>query len=80
MLPVSAIQGEGLEGVWSTIAEYRTTMETAGLFVEKRRNQRDAWMWSYVEEELLQRCDTVWGRGGGGGGDARLGGRVYMLA
>lgn len=56
VLPVSSIQGEGLERVWSTIMEYKTAMETAGLFDEKRRSQRDAWVWSYVDEELLRRC------------------------
>ena len=55
VLPVSALQGEGLEGVWSTMMEYKTAMETVGLFDEKRRSQRDVWMWSYVEEELLKR-------------------------
>ena len=50
----SAMSGEGVDKVWSTMTEFRNIMEESGELENRRRNQHLRWMWSYVEERLVR--------------------------
>ena len=50
----SAVSGEGVDKVWSTMTEFRNIMEESGELENRRRNQHLRWMWSYVEEKLVR--------------------------
>ena len=50
----SAVSGEGVDKVWSTMTEFRNIMEGSGELENRRRNQHLRWMWSYVEERLVR--------------------------
>lgn len=50
----SAVSGEGVDKVWSTMTEFRNIMEESGELEDRRRNQHLRWMWSYVEERLVR--------------------------
>jgi LAO/AO transport system kinase len=56
---VSALHGEGIEGVWSMIESYRDTMQKSGEMATKRRLQANDWMWSLVMDGLREQfmCD-----------------------
>ena len=50
----SALTGEGIDEVWSLISEHRGALENSGQFASRRREQRLQWMWSFIEERLLE--------------------------
>jgi LAO/AO transport system kinase len=49
---VSAIEGLGLDEVWTSVERYRATLGPKGL-AARRAEQARAWMWSEVSETLL---------------------------
>jgi len=51
----SAMTGDGLEDLWELIQEHRAAAERDGRLAERRRQQRLRWMWSAIEERLMQR-------------------------
>ena len=51
VLEVSALEKQGLEGVWKAILKHREVLGEAGL-AARRAEQAKAWMWSEIEEEL----------------------------
>lgn len=50
----SGLKNNGLDSIWKQIQKHRTIMQDSGELTEKRRNQSHAWMWSMVEQQLLQ--------------------------
>lgn len=55
--PVQTCSGQhnlGLDDVWSEINRHRAAMEATGERRERRAGQRRRWMWSMVEDALLQ--------------------------
>ena len=50
---VSALTGDGIEALWALIEEHHAALEKSGDLKVLRRDQRERWMWSLVEEELL---------------------------
>jgi len=50
----SAVSGEGVQEVWSTMQKFKTVMEESGELESRRRNQHLRWMWGYVEERLIR--------------------------
>jgi LAO/AO transport system kinase len=55
VLTCSGLAGSGLDEVWAAVEEHRAALESdadEGL-AAKRRRQQLRWMWSLVEEELL---------------------------
>lgn len=52
VLPVSALERQGLGEVWAAIGKYRAIIGPAGL-AERRAAQAKAWMWSQIEENIL---------------------------
>ena len=53
VLALSARTGEGLPELWATIEEHRKTLEEAGDLEQRRQEQRHAWLWSVLEDRLL---------------------------
>jgi len=54
-LAVSATTGEGLALLWDTLVEHRAALARGGLLATRRAAQRVRWMWSLVEEGLMER-------------------------
>ena len=55
VLAVSAVEGSGLGELWESVAAHRRTLEQSGEFERMRREQRRQWMWSLIEDALLDR-------------------------
>lgn len=56
----SALQEEGVAGVWDTVEEFVRTMREAGEFEQKRKFQHKLWMWNHIDWELTQRLVLWW--------------------
>ena len=50
---MSAHTGDGIDELWSTIEEHRSVLEEAGALEAQRNAQAERWMWSLVEERLM---------------------------
>ncbi|MFW2403673.1 MAG: methylmalonyl Co-A mutase-associated GTPase MeaB [Gammaproteobacteria bacterium] len=50
----SAVEGQGIDDIWSTIEKFRNTMTANGEFDKRRAAQAKAWLWSEVSETLLE--------------------------
>ncbi len=53
VLLASALKGEGLEQVWDKIQEFETAMKDSGTLVQMREEQAKAWMWSEINDQLV---------------------------
>jgi LAO/AO transport system kinase len=53
VMTCSGQNGDGLEDLWGRIADHRSLMTATGEWDDRRRAQRLAWMWSMVEDRLL---------------------------
>ncbi|MQX36692.1 methylmalonyl Co-A mutase-associated GTPase MeaB [Roseospira navarrensis] len=49
----SGLSGKGLDDLWAKVEEHWQVMSKSGERDEKRRRQRIEWMWSMVEDRLL---------------------------
>jgi LAO/AO transport system kinase len=54
VLMVSGLHNQGLDTLWEKIAEHRALLEHAGDLERRRREQTLRWMWSMVDERVLQ--------------------------
>jgi LAO/AO transport system kinase len=54
-LTCSGLTGEGVDAVWAQVERHRSVLEGAGELERRRAQQRVAWMWSMVQEQVLQR-------------------------
>ena len=50
---VSALEGSGIDELWSTVEEFRSTLEASGELERRRAEQARDWMWSEVSESLM---------------------------
>ena len=66
---VSGLANQGLEAMWEQVETHRTKLEATGEFAERRRTQQVAWMWSMLEERVMQALRH----------DTRVAGRLHML-
>jgi LAO/AO transport system kinase len=55
VLACSALEGEGVAGIWAVIERFRREAGASGAFDERRREQSRAWMRALIEEELRTR-------------------------
>ncbi len=53
-LAASAATGEGLPELWRTVEAFLSHTQTAGQFLQRRRDQERAWMRAMVEEQLRE--------------------------
>eukprot|EP01117_Protostelium_nocturnum_P016388 TRINITY_DN6486_c0_g1_i4.p1 TRINITY_DN6486_c0_g1~~TRINITY_DN6486_c0_g1_i4.p1 ORF type:complete len:406 (-),score=128.19 TRINITY_DN6486_c0_g1_i4:219-1436(-) len=51
----SAKTKENIPEVWKVMKKYWTQMDEEGILEMKRKNQRKAWMWKMVQDELVKR-------------------------
>merc|ERR1711892_563297 len=58
----SAVTNEGMEEVWGVMEKFREVLEEGGQMEERRAEQHQRWMWSYVEEKLLRLVREVKGK------------------
>jgi LAO/AO transport system kinase len=49
----SGLTGDGLDDLWGRILSHRSAMTASGEWEDRRRAQQLAWMWSMVEDRLL---------------------------
>lgn len=52
--PVSSLHDTGFEKVWAKILQYQETMLENGHFHIKRRTQQQAWMWNYIQDNIME--------------------------
>jgi LAO/AO transport system kinase len=55
VLKTSASTGQGVPEIWTSLQNYRDTMQVAGAFEERRRHQAQTWLWELVETGLQER-------------------------
>ena len=53
VIRVSGLSGFGIDGLWDKIVEHRRRLTETGELPEKRRVQQLRWMWSLVEDRLM---------------------------
>jgi LAO/AO transport system kinase len=58
VLTCSALTGDGLNDVWKVFEEHRMTLEQYDLLDKRRSRQRIQWMWSMVDEALMEAVRT----------------------
>jgi len=54
VLTCSALTGDGIPELWSQIEQHRAATEKSGDFTRRRVRQQIEWMWSTVEERLVE--------------------------
>jgi len=52
---LSALEGEGLDQLWSTIEQHRATLGKSGALHEKRSDQQRRWLWALLQAGLEER-------------------------
>jgi LAO/AO transport system kinase len=52
VLALSAIDGKGIPDFWREVERFRGTMQEAGEFAARRRDQASDWMWHLIDERL----------------------------
>jgi len=57
----SAKTGEGLQEVWDTMTQFNEKMLEEGELVKRRAHQHRLWMWSYVEERIINKIRSTSG-------------------
>lgn len=58
VMTISGLANERLDEMWGQILTYRDRMTATGEFQEKRATQQVAWMWSLLQERLLEALRT----------------------
>ncbi len=53
VLKISGLKGIGLEELWENIEEHQRILAETGELDEARRRQRIKWMWSMIEDKLM---------------------------
>src|SRR5712691_5360159 len=54
----SALTGEGIDRLWSTILDHRERLTNAGEIAARRRAQQVKWMWAMLEERVFARLKS----------------------
>ncbi|NND53447.1 MAG: methylmalonyl Co-A mutase-associated GTPase MeaB [Gammaproteobacteria bacterium] len=56
---MSALSGEQTPEVWKTVTEYREQRDKQGLIAQKRADQAINWMWSEIQNGLVERLKAT---------------------
>ncbi len=51
----SALTGAGIADLWQKVLDHRTAMNASGDFAARRRQQQVKWMWSILEQRMMER-------------------------
>ena len=54
VLTSSSYTGDGLPEIWQAIMDHRAHLESTGGLAQRRARQQRDWMWSLVDDELLE--------------------------
>ncbi|HHN75260.1 MAG TPA: methylmalonyl Co-A mutase-associated GTPase MeaB [Acidobacteria bacterium] len=54
VLTLSALSGEGVDGLWAAIAGRWEADRASGALEQRRRKQRLEWMWSVIDRRLIE--------------------------
>jgi LAO/AO transport system kinase len=54
----SALSGDGVAGLWSSVIDHRERMIASGELATRRREQQVKWMWAMLEERMLARLKS----------------------
>lgn len=57
-LPVSAVNGLGINDLWETLVSLRDARAGSGELAERRKSQDRAWFWDEVREQILENMRT----------------------
>ena len=57
-LTCSALTGDGVEKLWAEVQRHHAVMDEAGQIQARRARQQVDWMWSMVNEQLLNRLQS----------------------
>jgi LAO/AO transport system kinase len=55
VVQISALHGQGVDGFWAKVADFKRSQTDNGRFAGKRQQQARAWMWERIEAGLKQR-------------------------
>jgi LAO/AO transport system kinase len=55
VLTCSALEGKGIDTVWSTVERHRDALDAAGALAGRRAGQAEAWLMSELRDGLLDR-------------------------
>lgn len=55
VVPVSALEGRGMDRVWSIVSEHREKLTQSGELGRKRAEQRRRWFWSLLDDGMKAR-------------------------
>lgn len=55
VLTCSALENRGLAELWACVLNYQNAMQTSGEWERQRQAQAKNWMWTLIEDELLER-------------------------
>ena len=53
ILRCSALEKQGMDTIWEAVKNFREALQNSGEWEKQRRNQSEKWMWTLVEEGLL---------------------------
>jgi LAO/AO transport system kinase len=53
VVKLSALKAEGIDAFWQTVQAEVEARRASGAFDERRRGQREAWLWDVVRARLL---------------------------
>ncbi len=53
-LMISALTGTGITELWDTVEAYRESMQTAGVWEQRRHEQHSSWLWDELQERILE--------------------------
>ncbi len=54
VLTGSGLTGDGVDKLWGTISTHRKALDQAGALSQRRRDQQIRWLWSMVEDRVLE--------------------------
>jgi LAO/AO transport system kinase len=60
VLTCSGLENQGLAELWAQVEAHRAALTATGELQARRRRQQLAWMWSMVQDRLLQRLHDSW--------------------
>ena len=53
ILRCSALEKQGMDTIWEAVKNFREALQNSGEWEQQRRSQSETWMWTLVEEGLL---------------------------
>jgi len=58
VIQLSALLGQGVDGFWAAVTQFRSLQTASGKLAQRREQQAQAWMWERIESGLKQAFRT----------------------